>query len=146
MTRQAGEVRRVTSWHVTDGDTVRMHLEGENKLGAVGKPALRYGWVNELTITSRTDPFMTGVLGLHGPAIRLITLNTPERGTEGWSEATADLLDWFDYQPALEVELWPGDGAFSRYLGDVYVAGYRDRTASEYMLRQGWLPYLGARS
>lgn len=144
---EPGEVYRVTSFHVTDGDTIRAHLADES-IVAEDHGRVRPGWDMSVEARFWTRRDLPGVLGKYGPPIRLVTLNTPEIGKAGHDEAQAMLQGWLDsYQDeGLMAEVWPDGGAFGRYLGDVYVVGHRENTASQYMLRHGWLPYLGARN
>lgn len=108
---------------VTDGDTVRLvrrrttHLEG-----------LR------VDVTD-SDP--------KGVSVRLITLDTPERGDNGWAQAADDVRLWlFGNTGRMSVTTWP-DGGFGRHLGDIYVTGDRSNTLSQWMIRErGWLPYV----
>jgi endonuclease YncB( thermonuclease family) len=83
----------------------------------------------------------------NGVAIRLITLDTPERGQPGYAEAREDVATWLlAHEGRLRVETWPG-GGFDRLLGDVYVEGDRSDSLSQWMLRYGnhglgWDPYV----
>lgn len=74
-----------------------------------------------------------------GLALRLVTVDTPERGEVGWSDARGDLLCWCDAGP-VEVETYYPDN-FGRLLADLYRAGDRGDTASQFLLRAGWEPY-----
>jgi endonuclease YncB( thermonuclease family) len=143
-----GDVYRITSFHVTDGDTIRAHLADEAII-AQDRGRVRPGWDMEVDARFWTRKDLPGVLGKYGPPIRLVTLNTPEIGQPGHQEALDQLRWWlerqFSYPDGLSVEVWPDEGAFGRYLGDVFVTGRRTWTASEFMLSNGWLPYLGAR-
>lgn len=87
------------------------------------------GW----EITART---------LRDVPVRLINLDTPERGEPGWAQAKIDLIVWFTAHPQNSIRTY-GKDSFGRFLGDVYdtVSG---ETATEWMLRdRGWLPYSG---
>ncbi len=87
----------------------------------------------------------------NGMAIRLVTLDTPERGEPGYVEARDDVARWLlEHAGRLRIETWPG-GGFDRLLGDVYVAGDRADTLSQWMLRYGngglgWDPYVGSKA
>lgn len=80
-----------------------------------------------------------------GVPIRLITLDTPERGKVGYLDARRDVLTWLmqiEAKPGLSITTWP-DGGFGRHLGDIWVTGRRSETLSQWMLRErGWLPYV----
>jgi endonuclease YncB( thermonuclease family) len=114
---------------VTDGDTVR--LMRSRILGV--SDGLE-------TLQRDTDP--------KGVAIRLVNLDTPERGEAGYELARSDLFRWLYTQDAfhsggnLRVITYPG-GGFDRLLGDIYVNGDIGSTASQHMLRnKNWPPYV----
>lgn len=112
---------------VVDGDTVRLirkrttHLDG-------------------LTL----DVYDSGDDGV---SVRLVNLDTPERGQDGYTEAADDLRHWIGRWrsglPAkFRVITYPG-GGFDRLLGDIYVEGDIGNTATQWMLRdKGWKPYV----
>lgn len=81
--------------------------------------------------------------GSKGIPIRLITLDTPERGEDGWARAGDDVRWWlFNNIGRLSITTWT-DGGFSRHLGDIWVTGDRSNTLSQWMLRErNWLPYV----
>lgn len=120
-----------TDWHidrlvkVTDGDTVRV-------------------------TRSRTLDVIDGIEisahDTHGVAIRLVNLDTPERGQPGYLEARGDLVAWLMlWGDALRVITYPG-GGFDRLLGDIYVGNDPSHTATQYMLRdRGWPAYVDHR-
>ncbi len=83
--------------------------------------------------------------------IRLVHLDTPEEGHEGYEEAKADLEDWLfgwdSMNGHLVVLAQQKKDSFGRYLADVYEPTDRARTASDYMLRQankghGWPAFI----
>lgn len=75
-------------------------------------------------------------------SIRLIRLDTPERGQSGYREATADARAWLlERTGRLRVEVL-GAGGLGRLLGDVYVVGDRGDTLTQHMLRLGWEPWI----
>lgn len=112
-----------TTASVTDGDTVRAHLTRE--VGVVN------GWA--LTVHS-TDP--------KGVRLRLVILDTPERGQVGYSEAKAHVLEWLQaHTGRLRCETYQA-GGFDRLLADIYVDGERGNTLTQYMLQMGWDPYV----
>jgi len=114
---------------VVDGDTVDL---------LVTRPI---GTLDQFTISA------TGIV-----RIRLVHLDTPERGEAGHDEALDDLEDWlmgFDksVDGGLRV-VTQGKDAFGRYLGDVYAEVDRAETASDYMVREaneglGWPVWMG---
>ena len=116
-------------WHatlvsVTDGDTARLHLE---------RPALVVAGF-EVVLRSAGDK---------GTPIRLVTLDTPERGQPGYAEARWDLKLWAEeHEDELRVETYESAG-WDRLLGDLYVAGDRGNTATQHLLRLGWPIYTG---
>ncbi len=65
-------------------------------------------------------------------------------------EAREDVAVWLlAHEGRLRIETWPG-GGFDRLLGDVYLAGDRSNTLSQFMLRDanhglGWDAYVGDR-
>jgi endonuclease YncB( thermonuclease family) len=113
-------VERVVS--ITDGDTVRLVRRRSEVIDGLG-----------------VDHYDTEPKGI---AIRLVTLDTPERGEPGHDKAKQDVIDWLTFwRGELRIETWPG-GGFDRLLGDIY-AGDRGNTLSQHMLRdKGWLPYV----
>lgn len=127
---------------VTDGDTIRAFrrrvLHDETVRAADG---LAFRQLDEI----HDDPAQLPI----GVALRLVILNTPERGTHGYAEARADLAGWIvthHLHGLLCCETWPG-GGFDRILADLYCPGCgRNETASQAMLRLGWDPYQGSRS
>ena len=109
--------RSETVAHVVDGDTVDLEVR---------RP------VGEL------DGFTIEAVGII--RIRLVHLDTPERGEPGYDEAADDLSDWLfefdkDADGGLRVTT-QGRDAFGRYLGDIYAAYDRPDTASDYMVRE----------
>lgn len=96
--------------------------------------------------TTLADGLQQDVYDTSSVAIRLITLDTPERGQAGYTDARDDVLWWLSKHPDVRIETWQG-GGFDRLLGDVYDAADRTMTLSQWMLRygnngQGWLPYV----
>lgn len=54
--------------------------------------------------------------------IRLLGVDTPERGQDGWKEATAFTKGWLDDRAGrLRITSFKAD-SFGRYLGDIYTA------------------------
>lgn len=108
---------------ITDGDTLRLHLEREMPLVP--------GWATTL---HSTHP--------RGVPVRLIILDTPERGQEGWHAARDDLTTWvLARQEVLRCDVYESAG-WDRVLGDLYNAEDRGDTATQHMLRLGWPHYL----
>lgn len=109
---------------VTDGDTIRGHLSRELPV--------TNGWSQTLHTTNPK-----------GYPLRLVILNTPERGQPGYVEARADLARWLELRRGrLRVETYESAG-WDRLLADIYGEGDRSDTASQWMLLQGWASYLG---
>lgn len=76
--------------------------------------------------------------------VRLVTLDTPERGEVGWAEARGHVEQWLARYGAggLEVETY-GRDSLGRWLGDVYPVGERTSTLTQWMLRDGgWPPWV----
>lgn len=120
------QVERIV--RVVDGDTVRLIRRRTTDLGDL-----------ELIARDRHDD---------GVSVRLINLDTPERGRTGYADALWDLHGWLTSVnadgtlPNLRVITYPG-GGFDRLLGDIYVEGDIGNTASQHMLRdRGWAPYV----
>lgn len=149
-----GDDWAITAHTTTDGDTVRATLHGfrpvESSYSVGGLVIQRVDLIG-------TDP----AVWPHGRSLRLLTYNTPEEGKQlpaplpdgrkgTWAEGRSDLAEWLDQwgPEGLRCETWEDsvERDFGRLLADVYVAGRRDLTVSQYMLRLGWPPYLGTRS
>lgn len=120
-------VDRVTK--VVDGDTVRVHR------------SRKLAYLDGIEILAR-DATPDGVIP-YGVPVRLVNLDTPERGEAGYEQAREDLREWLmENLPVLRVITYPG-GGFDRLLGDIYVAGDIGNTATQHMLRdKGWPPYV----
>lgn len=121
-----------TDWHahvvkVVDGDTVRVFRTRTVHLAD--------GLLCHLEDDPATYP--TGL------PVRLINVDTPERGQPGHAEAAADLAVWLaGAGDELRVTTWGTTGGFDRLLGDLWY-GDRGNTASQYLLRDcGWKPYV----
>ncbi len=108
---------------VVDGDSVNVACEG-----VVGR---------------LTDDHAELVLRRTLLHCRLVTLDTPERGQEGYVEAAIDVGRWFGmYWPFIELETY-GRDSFGRMLADLYEENDRSNTLSQWMLRErGWLPWV----
>lgn len=104
---------------VTDGDTLRVIRSRRIQLGD--------DWFRITDIDSRP--------------IRLVWVNTPERGQPGFDEATQDLARWLGSRSGLAVVCYESAG-WDRLLGDVIDAD--GESASQYLMSEcGWPPYLG---
>lgn len=127
MTGTDWQVERVV--RVIDGDTVRL----VRRRWGTPQP-LAEGLAVSFTVYD-TEP--------DGKSIRLVNLDTPERGQPGYQIAREDLMDWLkQWDGLLRVITYPG-GGFDRLLGDVYVEGDIGNTATQHMLREkGWPPYV----
>jgi endonuclease YncB( thermonuclease family) len=77
--------------------------------------------------------------------VRIVHLDTPEKGNLAAAQATADLSDWLHGWGVTPLRVTTqGKDAFGRYLGDVYVAADRTQTASDHMVRErGWPVWTG---
>jgi endonuclease YncB( thermonuclease family) len=113
---------------VVDGDSLRVVRSRTAQLGD--------GWFN-----IRDHDIFDGV------PIRLLWVNTPERGQPGYTEARADLQGWIaartapDAYPSLRVVVHYPD-AFGRLLADLIDAD--GNSASQWlMIERGWPPYKG---
>ena len=121
-----------TDWHVdrwwdTDGDTVRVSRSRTVQVGD-GLMARLYD-----------DPAQLPL----GLPVRVINLDTPERGNPDWPQACQDAADWLTAAgDDLMVSTWGTQGGFDRLLGDFWVAGDRNNTLTAHMLLAGWLPYV----
>ena len=79
-----------------------------------------------------------------GVAVRLVTLDTPERGEPGGVEARTDVARWLiAHQESVRCQTY-GSAGWDRLLGDLYVTTDRGDTLSQHMLLKGWSPYDGA--
>jgi len=114
---------RMLTGRVIDGDTLAGRLQTE-----------------PLRLTPGWSTVATSDLEVH---LRLVTLDTPERGEDGWAKARSDVMLWLAQWPvvALRVDTY-GDGGFGRLLADVYPVGRRSETLSQHMLQLGWLPWV----
>lgn len=77
--------------------------------------------------------------------VRLIHLDTPERGEEGFDRATADLRNWLGAWTRYGLRVvTTGVDVFGRDLADIYSAADRAETASDHMVRaKGWPVWVG---
>jgi hypothetical protein len=128
-----------TEWEVvsvakiTDGDTLR--LIRRRLIDVDG----RHYWLTD------ADP--------SGEAIRLVWVDTPERGDHpGWDQAKVDLSRWID-AAGLPHPRTPGplrvvcyeSGGWDRLMGDLLDAD--GNSASQWLMTErGWPPYTGAKA
>ena len=78
---------------------------------------------------------------MFGDRVRLLNIDTPERGEVGFHEATAALRQMVGDQPvflAYEFSNRPSRGRFDRLLAYLYADGMNLNLE---MVRQGWTPY-----
>lgn len=84
--------------------------------------------------------------GTRGEHVRLLWLNTPERGQPRWREARADLQAWVTghLKDHLRVDDYGVEARGGRMLGDLYYTDTEGvhHSASQHMLTLGWLPYI----
>lgn len=114
-------------WHDTDGDTLRVRRSRTVQV-ADGLMAHYYDDPEQLP---------------KGLPVRVINLDTPERGDPTWAQANADTVNWLTAaSDKLMVATWGTQGGFDRLLGDFYVAGDRNNTLTQFMLLAGWDPYV----
>ena len=145
-----GDDWALTEYTVTDGDTIRAHLEGW--VQGVELPIS----VNGVLLDEWTRVSLDPLVYPRGASLRLVNLNTPERkqqlpeplpdGRAGtWAEARDDVARWLQLysEHGIRAETWTLENNLGRLLGDVYVTGDRSRTLTSYMLRIGWPPYTG---
>lgn len=117
----------VDSWHDTDGDTVRVTRSRTVQV-ADGLMAHYYDDPTQLP---------------KGLPVRVINLDTPERGDPAWEQACQDAADWLVVNSdKLMLSTWGTQGGFDRLLGDFWVDGDRNDTLTRYMLERGWPPYV----
>lgn len=78
-------------------------------------------------------------------SVRLVWVNTPERGKPGYRAACDELTEWLDRAMAmgtLRVYIYDGGAGWDRLLGDVVNA--RGESASQHMMiERGWPAYEG---
>lgn len=121
---------------VVDGDTVRIIRERTERIDQL-----------EQITRDVADPDGDG--DVDGVSVRLVNLNTPERGQAGYAEAKADLAAWLtEHAEHMRVRTYGATGGFDRVLGDFFIPGpdgFDLDTASQWMMRErGWLPYVPA--
>lgn len=119
MTGTEWDVWEVVS--VTDGDTVRLVRSREAQLGD--------DWFRLTDVASKP--------------VRLVWVNTPERGQPGYREAAADLESWLLSRSGdLRVVCYDGGAGWDRLLGDLIDED--GNSASQWlMVDRGWPPYVG---
>lgn len=75
--------------------------------------------------------------------IRVLGINTPERGQPRWAEAREFTLNWLlDRVGQLRIQTHKAD-SFGRYLGEIYLAGDLDHTLTAALLEAGYSKYEG---
>jgi endonuclease YncB( thermonuclease family) len=110
---------------VTDGDTIRVFR---------ARPEERDGRYYTLEDDKEKEP--------HGIPIRLVWVDTPERGDHpGYEKAKRDLDDWMDlHWWELDVVCYES-GGWDRLMGDFITQD--GESASQYMMiEKGWPPYV----
>jgi endonuclease YncB( thermonuclease family) len=117
----------VTVVSITDGDTVRLIRERHIELD--GRRYLLMDDYDEKP---------------HGEPIRLVWVDTPERGQDGYAQARMDVANWFaehnSGMGSLFVYCYESAG-WDRILGDVVdVSG--NSLSQWLMVEKGWAPYV----
>lgn len=113
---------------VVDGDTVRLLRSRVAELDG------RHYRITD--VTPEGKPI--------GVPIRLVWVDTPERGDPGWARARDDLELWIDAHEPLRVVVYESAG-WDRLLGDLI--DETGASASQWlMIDRGWPPYVRARS
>lgn len=110
---------------VTDGDTIRANISRMTPIDNEFDAEIK---------THRQDK---------GTAIRLIIVDTPERGRTGYDEAKQTLAIWLTEheKTGLMVTTYASAG-WDRLLGDVYAMDDVHDTATQHMLQSGYVPYV----
>lgn len=106
------EWRIVAMHHVVDGDTVHVIRSCGMQLGD--------DWFDVADIKPKP--------------IRLVWVDTPERGKPGYREATEDLEEWIAHAESIRVICYESAG-WDRTLGDLIDAD--GNSASQYLMTQG---------
>lgn len=126
MTQRSGSERPPTTWtvlsvaRVVDGDTVMLTRTRE------------VGVVDGLRVTA-TD--------VEPVRVRLVHVDTPERGEQGWADARDDLVAWTRSRSLMLRDA--GVDPFGRRLGDLVDAF--GETASVHLVRdRGWPAWGGS--
>jgi endonuclease YncB( thermonuclease family) len=121
MTGETWQVERVS--RAVDGDTVRL----------VRRRVARLDSLEQITRDAHPD----------GASVRLVWLDTPERGHIDYRKATADLTAWIadaQQRGPLTVICYDGGAGWDRLLGDLLDAD--GRSASQHMMIEcGWPAY-----
>jgi endonuclease YncB( thermonuclease family) len=114
--------------HVTDGDTLRVLRS---------RPVELDGRHYRLADDPAAEPL--------GIALRLVWVNTPERGQHpGWEQARTDLRQWMDTAMGAGpvTAVCYASGGWDRLMADVIDA--HGVSASQWLMTvRGWPPYLG---
>lgn len=118
---------QVDWWHDTDGDTVRARRSRTVQV-ADGLIARYYDDPDQLP---------------KGLPIRVINLDTPERGDPRYAQELIDANSWLEEAgDRLMVSTWGTQGGFDRLLGDFWIDGDRNNTLTSHMLQLGYDPYV----
>ena len=135
---------RVHAVRAVDGDTVRIlrqQLSWDLRESCeIGDSLRMTHW--ELRVVEDDPEELAG-----GISARLVNLDTPERGQDGYDVAADDLWLWIERNcDRLRCITYDAGGGFDRVLIDLYVLAEDGRTvedsASQHMLREGWSPYV----
>lgn len=85
------------------------------------------------------------VADLEPVSVRLVWLDSPERGQPGWAQARDDLTAWLDAALAmgcLRVLIYDGGAGWDRLLGD-FINAAGESASVHMMTEKGWPPYVG---
>lgn len=136
---------RVVPVRGVDGDTVRLRRQQLSwtlfEECEIGDGTLLQEWKLRV-IADDPEELPDGI------AVRLVNLDTPERGEPGYREASDEVWAWImGRRDRLRCITYDAGGGFDRLLVDLYVLCPDGRTveetASQWMLKRGWLPYVG---
>jgi endonuclease YncB( thermonuclease family) len=130
---------KATTWRLLhpraiDGDSLRGYLTRDEWLAA--------GFAHTIFSAEQTED---GIPVADTQLLRLVVVDTPERGEPGYVQGRLDVRDWLAAHPGpLCVDTYESAG-WDRLLADVYPEGDRGDTLTQWLLQLGW-PVYGYRS